>query len=515
MSASGSSPDQRTAVSLTQSHRLIASKEVTFSFRTTAHSIGEGAVKEMSSFFSHYIDVLEEDIYWRAVLGHPRYGTYKECEAYQRQRKESGPSHPRSIQFTQRGPGDIHCLYLAYESSATNVTNSIDIQSPIAADRVAALIRVLPPNELKQLTLTNGAYVGGINLSKKDEQVITLDISNNAIEAPRDEELDTFLGNLPNLQHLCLNQIKTDNSQTQSALVKTALKQQKLSHLELKDCHLGDTQLVQLASGVRELKELRSLKLTGNQFNAASMMILADAIRGTAVTEVDIDNPPVELADVLAANTRRLAALSRLAQQPLAPAVAAEHGAAAPVSTAGPAISGPAIYSAAASAAPVNYADSKHSSSNTHPGTVASAAVAADSRHPLNDTNSRATASATVANPRTTPLDPFKEELLSTLKAYRVERANKPTTYKRFFKSFQYTKNQKMDAAQFLIDLLENRATSGTLQQHEGALRNGSLGDRIREIARKNKKEIGTVRQLLKIAYEATSPQLQLPSHNC
>jgi hypothetical protein len=90
-------------------------------------------------------------------------------------------------------------------------------------------------------------------------------------------------------------------------------------------------------------------------------------------------------------------------------------------------------------------------------------------------------------------------KLLQMLKEYKSERGAKeaPEVYGwRIFGCFKYKKGDKVDAAEFLTNLLENKDVEGMLEKHEGALRQGELGKQIRALV----KEQGfkTVREFLK-----------------
>ena len=96
----------------------------------------------------------------------------------------------------------------------------------------------------------------------------------------------------------------------------------------------------------------------------------------------------------------------------------------------------------------------------------------------------------------------MKKDLIGELKAYRAKRIDeKSNTYGCcLFSCFKYTKLDKVNAAQFLIDLLEKNYSKDTIDQHLGALRNSELGTIIRRHA-KTYVKINTVSELVDLAY--------------
>jgi hypothetical protein len=102
---------------------------------------------------------------------------------------------------------------------------------------------------------------------------------------------------------------------------------------------------------------------------------------------------------------------------------------------------------------------------------------------------------------------PFSE-LLGELKTYRTTRESKPKTNWKLFPGLQYKKQDKLDAADFLIALLEKDSkklaairSGQTIDIHLGALRQGSLGKLIRKHARKDV-ALGTVTKLVQTAWD-------------
>lgn len=89
------------------------------------------------------------------------------------------------------------------------------------------------------------------------------------------------------------------------------------------------------------------------------------------------------------------------------------------------------------------------------------------------------------------------DSLIAILKQYIVDRSkeNANTRGYKIFSVFKYNKADKTNAAQFLVDLLEGNTPSGTLAQHQSALRQGELGNKIRAFAVCS--GLGTVTNLL------------------